>query len=77
MISFFSLQEDHPIMSFTLDDTGRQALVNVSTQVNMRNKSQVITLFSVILLLIFCIVISLSDVFIELILATSSSDCYE
>ena len=27
------IQEDQPIMSFTLDDTGRLALLNVATQV--------------------------------------------
>lgn len=30
----FRLQEDHPIMSFVLNNTGRLALVNVATQVD-------------------------------------------
>ena len=30
----YSLQEDHPIMSFTMDESGRRALVNVSSQVS-------------------------------------------
>ena len=31
----FRIQEDHPVMSFTLNDTGRLILLNVATQVCM------------------------------------------
>lgn len=33
LILFHSVQEDHPIMSFTVSKNGRLALLNVATQV--------------------------------------------
>jgi len=32
-VVFCRIQEDHPVMSFTLNETGRLALLNVATQV--------------------------------------------
>ena len=36
----FSLQEDHAVMSFTINSTGQLALLNVATQV-CRNRYQI------------------------------------
>ena len=33
-VYIFRIQEDHPVMSFTLNDKGRLALLNVATQVS-------------------------------------------
>lgn len=33
--SGYRVQEDHPIMSFTISKTGRLALLNVATQVSL------------------------------------------
>ena len=41
MFVYFRLIEDHPIMSFTLNDTGRLALLNVATQVNIAMLSRI------------------------------------
>ena len=33
LLLFYRVQEDHPIMSFVLNDSGQLALINVATQV--------------------------------------------
>lgn len=52
-VVIFSLKEDHPIMSFTLNDNGRLALLNVATQV--------IVIFNTIIALSFKFFISLGN----------------
>lgn len=34
-VCIYSVQEDHPIMSFTVSKNGRLALLNVATQVSL------------------------------------------
>ena len=44
-ISCYRIQEDHPIMSFTLNESGRLALLNVATQVRTQSAFRLVDWF--------------------------------
>ena len=45
LLSRYRIQEDHPIMSFTLNESGRLALLNVATQVGTQHSFRLVHSF--------------------------------